>query len=365
MERLRELNFEDMEHVARGAAFLGTGGGGDPYIGQLLAELSVREAGPVKVLSVSEVDPSWLILPIAYMGAPTVAVEKLVDVDALELAFSSLEKQVGRQADAVVSAEMGGCNSMIPITLAARRGLPLIDADGMGRAFPELPMTTFNIHGISCTPLVLANEHGESAIFNSRDVPTAEAFARQLVVQMGGSVAMGCYAMSGSELKRSSVPGTLSAALQIGRAIAEGRRQGNPLERLLAYLTASPHYGECGVLFEGKIVDVRRETQSGFATGSIDVEGFGPSTHRAQVDFQNEYLVLRSGDEVKAIVPDLICILDSDSAEPITTEGLRYGQRISIVGVGAPDVLLTRKALSIVGPRNFGLPDEYHPIQFT
>lgn len=365
MGRLKELKLEDMEHVARGAAFLGTGGGGDPYIGRLLAEQSVEEKGPVKVVSVNEVDPDWTVLPLAYIGAPTVAVEKLIDVDALELAFSVLERQIGHRADAVISAEMGGCNSMIPITLAARRGIPLIDADGMGRAFPELPMGTFNICGISCTPLVLANEHGESTIINSRDVYAAEKVARQLVVEMGGSVAMSCYSMSGYEAKHASVPGTLSAALEIGRAIADGRRHGDPTQKLLDYLAKNPTYGACGVLFEGKIVDVHRETESGFASGSIDVEAFSSSTEVAKVEFQNEYLVLRCGSSIRAVVPDLICILDRDSAEPITTEGLRYGQRISIIGVGAPEILLTKRGLATVGPEKFGLENDYQSIEFS
>lgn len=37
---------------------------------------------------------------------------------------------------------------MLPFALAARRGLPVIDADGMGRAFPELQMVTFYLDGI-------------------------------------------------------------------------------------------------------------------------------------------------------------------------------------------------------------------------
>ena len=48
--------------------------------------------------------------------------------------------------------EAGGVNSLLPLALAARLGLPVIDADGMGRAFPELQMVTFHSGRCSCNP---------------------------------------------------------------------------------------------------------------------------------------------------------------------------------------------------------------------
>ena len=42
-----------------------------------------------------------------------------------------------------MSAEVGGMNSIEPLLVGARLGLPVIDADGMGRAFPELQV----LHG--------------------------------------------------------------------------------------------------------------------------------------------------------------------------------------------------------------------------
>ena len=39
---------------------------------------------------------------------------------------------------ALMSAEIGGLNCMEPLVLGAELGIPVVDADGMGRAFPEL-----------------------------------------------------------------------------------------------------------------------------------------------------------------------------------------------------------------------------------
>ena len=44
---MREIKVEDLRDLARGAAVLGTGGGGDPYVGRLLAQQAIRRHGPV------------------------------------------------------------------------------------------------------------------------------------------------------------------------------------------------------------------------------------------------------------------------------------------------------------------------------
>jgi DUF917 family protein len=81
------------------------------------------------------------------------------------------------------------------------------------------------------------------------------------------------------------------------------------------------------------------------------------------ITFQNENLIARVDGEVKAIVPDLICILDSETAEPITTETLRYGQRVKVMAVSVPPIMRTPEALAIFGPQAFGLDEPFTPIE--
>lgn len=82
-----------------------------------------------------------------------------------------------------------------------------------------------------------------------------------------------------------------------------------------------------------------------------------------EITFQNENLVAHHDGQVRAIVPDLICILDSETVEPITTEWLPYGQRVTVMGVGVPDIMRTPEALAVFGPRGFGLDDPFVPIE--
>ena len=59
-----------------------------------------------------------------------------------------LERLTGRKVAALMSAEIGGSNGLLPISWAARIGLPVVDADGMGRAFPLVPQVTMELAGV-------------------------------------------------------------------------------------------------------------------------------------------------------------------------------------------------------------------------
>jgi DUF917 family protein len=86
-----------------------------------------------------------------------------------------------------------------------------------------------------------------------------------------------------------------------------------------------------------------------------------------RIDFQNENLIARTdGGEILAVVPDLICLVDEDSAEPITTEIVRYGLRVVVLGIPAPEMLKTQEALRVIGPEAFGYWDvPYVPLPGT
>ena len=116
------LRTADLDDLARGAALLGTGGGGDPFVGKMLVTQALGEAGEITILDPEELDDDAWVIPVAQMGAPTVVVEKMPRGTEPELALITLEKHTGRTADATMPMECGGINSMIPLLVAARRG---------------------------------------------------------------------------------------------------------------------------------------------------------------------------------------------------------------------------------------------------
>jgi len=356
------ITLDDVDDLAIGSAFLGTGGGGDPYIGSLLCKEAIATHGPVRLISLDELDDDDNVFIAAAIGAPTVMIEKLFAVEDAHRAVSALETRLGRTATAIISAEIGGLNSVMPVAYAAMRGLPLVDADGMGRAFPSLNMTTLNVYGVSCTPMSIADEHGNVAFFETRDAKTAEDFARPLVAAMGASASLSCYPMTGAQAKCAALPGTMSSALTIGAAIRGGDRRIAPVDRLMAALRSLPYYGHAYRIFDGKIIDLSRDNARGWVFGRCTIQALEGDS-RAEIGFQNENIAVRVNGVLKCIVPDLVCIVDRETAQPIPTESLRYGQRVAVIGCSASPRLRTPEALACMGPRAFAETVDYVEIE--
>ena len=109
---------------------------------------------------------------------------------------------------------------------------------------------------------------------------------------------------------------------------------------------------------------MRRELVGGFARGHAHLAGVGDHAGSlGRIAIQNENLVLWVDGVPKVIVPDLIMNLELDTGEPITTEMLRYGQRVAVIGLPVHDLMKTPRALEIVGPKAFGYPElTYTPL---
>ena len=113
---------------------MGAGGGGDPYIGRLVAIGAVQKYGPVTLLSPEEVPDDALCVPIAMMGAPTILGEKAVGDNEYQTLYDTVSTFYGKPIYAFMPIEAGGVNSMLPIAAAARLGLPLVDCAGRSAA---------------------------------------------------------------------------------------------------------------------------------------------------------------------------------------------------------------------------------------
>lgn len=74
--------------------------------------------------------------------------------------------------------EAGGEYSMVPMSLAASLGIPLVDVDGMGRAFPECQMESFTLGGVAATPMVILEVKGNAGEFKTISAKWAVRCAR-------------------------------------------------------------------------------------------------------------------------------------------------------------------------------------------
>ena len=357
---LREVTDADLDAIEIGAAILGTGGGGNPYIGKLRCREELKKGRRIPVIPLAELPDDALVVSLGGIGAPVVGVEKIEEGEECLRALRAIEKELGVKVDALISAEIGGANSMEPMLTAAQAGLPVVDGDGMGRAFPEMQMCTWSIYGHREAPGAMADEKGNIVII--RDTPDdvwLERIARSVVVAMGAAAGLATQPMRGDFVKRAAVPNTITQALNLGRAVLHAHQtNADPVQTVI-----NQERGK--LLMTAKITDLQRHLKGGFAVGHMALEGFGDFLgDNGRIDLQNEFLVFWRHQKVEVCTPDLIVVLDSDTGLPITTEMLRYGQRIAVLGLPAHPLMRSPEALKVVGPAAFGYSEiTFNPME--
>ena len=358
MAPLRPVSAAEIESLAIGAWILGTGGGGSPYLALLNMRTLYRHGARVSLLDPLDLADDDLVAVVSNMGAPLVGQERLTDPRTIARAVEMMEEYIGRRFRAIMAVEIGGGNALQPFMAAALLDRPVVDADAMGRAFPEAQMTSFAIHDLQMYPLTLADVRDNAVIVaRAASWKWMERLSRKVCVEVG-SVAATCKApRTGKEVKACGILHTTSKAIRLGETVQAARRaHRDPIEAVLEV--------ERGLLlFRGKIRDVARRTTEGFLRGSATVDGLDEFRGRTfDLAFQNEFAVGWLDGVPRVTTPDLICVMDTVSGEAIGTETLRYGQRVSVVALPAPPVLLTPKGLEHVGPRAFGYDLDFHTV---
>lgn len=358
----RTLSTVDVDDLAIGAWVIGTGGGGSPHLNHLTVK-RIAEAGTTfELVDPDELDDDAQVAVVSTMGAPVVMQERLQSSADVARAVEIMADYTGRPFDAVMATEIGGSNAFQPFMAAAHLGIPIVDADAMGRAYPEAQMTSFAVAGLQPWPLSLVDPRGVEAVISH--VPTwkwMERASRALTVETG-SMAATCKApRSGAEVKQWGVGGTVSYSIEIGTAVRRARAEHTDPVDAICDTTGGR------VLFSGKVVDVARRTTGGFLRGTTSVDGLDAwAGSRTELEFQNEWLVATCDGEVIATVPHLICMLDVVSGEAIGTETVRYGQRVALVGITAPELFSSEQGLRYVGPRAMGYDlDPVDPLDST
>jgi uncharacterized protein len=352
--RVSSVDGPEIADLAFGCALLGTGGGGSVHAATLEVAHAIRENGPVRVVDLDALDPFDLVMPLSGVGAPVVSFEMLRNGSEASRLRDAVEKEFGRPVAAVLASEIGGANGVDTLMWASRLGLPIVDADAMGRAFPEVQMVSFYVAGAQVTPVLMTDFQGNVATLNPVNGEWSERLARAFSVACGGHALMSDYVMTAGEMKDKVVRGSISRAIAIGRA---ARRSSTPVEALCSELDARH-------LVSGKLADIERRTGDGFIRGSFIVHGTGDDRGRTiRIEFQNENLVALEGPRVLATVPDLITVVDTQTGAAIATEELMHGMRISVLAWPCDPLWRTDRGIATVGPRAFGYDVDYSPIE--
>jgi len=343
------LSIEDIRRLATGAWILGAGGGGDPYHSYLNMRELYRDSTVVKLLDPANLADDSLIAVVSAMGAPLVGEERLDDPVIAARAVQVMEEYLGKKFDAVMAVEIGGSNGLQPLLVASIMNIPVVDADAMGRAFPEAQMTSFAIGGLQPFPMALADIRDNAVVLTrSASWQWTERLSRVVCTEMGATAATCKAPRTGQEVKEWGLPNTVSQAIRIGLRIEEANASHfDPIQAVLDVEKGQR-------LFTGKVSDVKRQTTDGFLRGSAEIEGLEKDRgHRFQLEFQNEFLLGIRDGSVEVMVPEIICVMDSTTGEATGTETLRYGQRVTVIALPSPALLLTDAGLRLMGPRAF------------
>lgn len=345
---------EDLEALAVGAGILGSGGGGDPKYDLLMAKYLIQRYGPVSIIKADELNDDDLVVPIAFVGAPLIAKEKLPSGREFAKILQSVKKHFGNKKIVLMPGEIGGANAFAAIIAAAILNLPVLDADTIGRAFPQLQMSSCNLKGISASPAFISDSKKNMVVISANDCETVESLARNIAVNMGSSACISLYIMKGSRAKSAVVKDSLSKAIKIGRSVNNAFAGGeDPVKALLKTIK-----GQC--VFQGTVIDVDQKIKNGFLQGTASV--FNNKKH-CHVLYQNENLIAKIEDKIIVSTPDIITVVEASTGKPITCDCLSYGQRVCVIAIPSLPIWITKKGLKMVGPKAFGFNVDYKPLK--
>jgi uncharacterized protein len=232
-------------------------------------------------------------------------------------------------------------------------------------------MTTFAIYGTTHgLPHALSGDHGlisahpighkdNAEPHRAGDPPGIgfERAVRKICTEQGGLIYL-VSVFDQKSLSRTMVRGSLSLALRIGRAIESARdKNSDPIAAII-------DTAEGKRFITGKITDVERQFRAGHDWGMVRVDGVDEDRGcQAVIEFKNEYLILKLDGEVNLTVPDLITIAETDTGTPVSTDIVRPGLRVTVIGLPASPLLRTPAALQSVGPQAFGYNFSYIPLR--
>jgi len=367
----RILSKDELNDMLVGVGTLGTGGGGDPEnFGRPLVEWDLKKGREYRIVDPQDISDDSFVVCGGYAGSVKayVSVQKMLEgwesrFELLE-AMRIMESIQNRKVDYVVPFELGGANTPVILSLAARAGIITIDGDGLGRAAPETQMSSFLGHGISLTPMPFVDMEGNVIVVRHAADPTyPDELMRAALVLNGGTGANNHYPMSGRQLKESVIPKTISLSIKVGRAVREA------LDANRSPVDAFTETVRGIKLFNGTVRAIRGEDRGGFYHVKATVKGIGEYERKTmEVVFKNETMMARINKRLVSVFPDLLCMLDPKSGRGIMTANLRPGNRITFVGVAAHErlreCLRTEVGKHAFGAGRYGYPNiKYHPIE--
>ena len=356
-----ELTSEDITPLLEGLAILGTGGGGNPDWGRKIMENDIRHGRAWNIISLADVPDDWTVVCGGLMGSVS-ALEAIGFDKVLEnwetsfpllQATRQMEAILNHKIDAMVPFEAGGLNSPVILTLTSRMAIAVIDADALGRSAPETQMTSWYGNGIDVTPMPLVDSFGNTVVVTkTNEASYVDEIGRYIISRGGHLGANNHHPMTGAQAKQTSVPGTYSKSLELGRAVIKARdSKTNPVTVIQSMLKATH-------LIRGHIDSLQEQEQMGFYFTTLKLSGVGADKGKfARLVIKNEAMACFIDEKPVTIFPDPIHILEPGTGRGIMSVELKEGREIILLGRAAHPCL--RSAVSTERGRKAFSPARY------
>jgi len=352
---LKKLNEQDLTDLVEGAAIFSAGGGGDPQVGLNIVEKLIENHCAAQLVDPKDVPDDEIVINFACVGATAGAA---YHSDAAVKTLKTLEDFLGKKTFAVIPVELGGFNTLAAVDVAARHGVPVVDADGAGRAVPEVHLKVYTLDGISLTPMVIADLDAQNIVLvkQTRDSRAAERVSRVLSAEWSNMVYTARRVLTGKQVKTSPVQNTLSMSIRIGQLL---RKAVDPLTAILKETHGS-------MLFEGNVSRVQRETKGGFTWTTLGISGVRDvKGSMLELKAKNEFLVAKKNGKLAAIAPDIITTVKNDTCKSVSAEKIKKNDTLTVIAIPAPAKWRTSKGLELWKSvmQESGIKEDYVPFE--
>ncbi len=361
---------EEIMDFLRGCTFMGTGGGGNPEIGRNFLLEDLKEGREIKWVDMSNIsDDTWVCTPFGMGSTATPTKEfmaKMKTIDATRVkvkrplveAVRMLEAYSGTKVEAIIAFELGGGNTPGPLDAAIRLGIPIVDGDHSGRALPEVVQGLPCVYNKKILPLTCCDQWGNKVIIKEAlSYGAVEMLGKMISMISCGTCSDAGFLLRWKDIKEVLIPGTLTLAYNIGKAIREARESGaDPVNAAVKAVHG-------WLLFKGKVSKRETEDKEGYYWGINTIKGIDEFKGRTfKIFFKNENHITWLDDEAYVTSPDVIEVVQLDSAEPITNTDLKEGDLVAVVGA-RNEKFRNERGLALVGPKHYGYNIEYTPIE--
>jgi DUF917 family protein len=360
---VRSLTRDEVWDVVLGMAAMGSGGGGSMSIALESLGRTIADGETLCLVDLEELAANACVASVGGIGPvdPSIgraeAAQPQAEANPSASALRALCEHAGVTLGAVMTSELGAEALAEAWVAAAALGLPLVDADPVGRAVPKMQMTLFNLAGVPPTPQAVVTEFGDELIVtNVASEERLEAMLRALACVSGRLVFAAHHLTTVADLRDAVVSHAVSGCERIGRALREARERGQDP----AAAVASAGGGE--VRFRGTLASATSEEQAGFTVGETHLVGSGSdASHEYRIWLKNENLIAWRNGVPDVTTPDLITLVDERGEILLNPCSDGVGREVAVVALPAPSAWCRVDGLALLGPRSFGFDIDYVP----